>query len=211
MTNDKELERLEELSAKATPGPWRSMRNGNSPCRGTLVGVSHIEELPRPYNEHAFAERAHRELSLFRDEDADLIAEMRNALPALIAEVRRLRAENATHVAARAALVSMAAQLDGLPVDVVDTGAIDRVLGTTRDDEWLITKSSTVRRWMDSLSDAQRLRAERDALWKLLDDVDTADDIAKDNDALFRGLARKAQQKRRAILISRDGQTLERP
>ena len=37
-------------------------------------------------------------------------------------------------------------------------------------------------------------------LWMLLDDVDTADDIAKSDDALYRSLCRQAHQKRWDLL-----------
>jgi hypothetical protein len=90
---DDDVKRLRELLAKATPGPWRSQRAGNAPCHGALVGQSAILELPRPYNEAYIAERKLREVSLFTDDDADLIAAMRNALPDLLDEIDRLRAE----------------------------------------------------------------------------------------------------------------------
>ena len=37
-------------------------------------------------------------------------------------------------------------------------------------------------------------------LWMLLDDVDTADDIAKSDDAVYRSLCRQAHQKRWAVM-----------
>lgn len=37
-------------------------------------------------------------------------------------------------------------------------------------------------------------------LWMLLDDVDTADDIAKSDDAVYRNLCRQAHQKRWAVM-----------
>lgn len=37
-------------------------------------------------------------------------------------------------------------------------------------------------------------------LWLLLDDVDTADDIAKDDDAVYRALCRQAHEKRWSVL-----------
>ncbi len=33
-------------------------------------------------------------------------------------------------------------------------------------------------------------------LWKIIDDIDTADDIAKDNEKIYRGLVRIEQNKR---------------
>ena len=37
-------------------------------------------------------------------------------------------------------------------------------------------------------------------LWMLLDDVDTADDIAKSDDAVYRSLCRQAHQKRWTVM-----------
>lgn len=49
------------------------------------------------------------------------------------------------------------------------------------------------------------------ALWQLLDDIDTADDRAKDNDKHFRDLAMQAASKRNRYFVSQDGQTLVEP
>ena len=46
-------------------------------------------------------------------------------------------------------------------------------------------------------------------LWNLLDDIDTAGDIAKSDDKLFRGLAEKAQSKRWDIGITSDGYDID--
>lgn len=58
------------------------------------------------------------------------------------------------------------------------------------------------------------LRAERNAaqedrsfLWQLLDDIDTIDDAAKDNDKRFRDMVRAVQQRRFEISRS-DGYTV---
>jgi hypothetical protein len=56
-----------------------------------------------------------------------------------------------------------------------------------------------------------RANTKARALWQLLDDVDTADDIAKSNDVHFRELARAAAAKRERHYISLDGQTLVEP
>lgn len=40
------------------------------------------------------------------------------------------------------------------------------------------------------------LQEQRDALWQLLDDVDTLDDACRDNDAVFRERVRAVQKKR---------------
>jgi len=41
-----------------------------------------------------------------------------------------------------------------------------------------------------------KLKKKIEYLWDLLDDIDTADDIAKDNDKLYRDLVRKESRKR---------------
>lgn len=48
-------------------------------------------------------------------------------------------------------------------------------------------------------------------LWHLLDDIDTCDDAARDNDAAFRTMAMKYAHKRNLVLESLDGYTLSEP
>lgn len=45
-------------------------------------------------------------------------------------------------------------------------------------------------------TELQRWARELLTLWRLLDDIDTADDIAKDDTELYHALVRKAQAKR---------------
>ena len=55
----------------------------------------------------------------------------------------------------------------------------------------------------EALVRADAIAGEREkslSLWMLLDDVDTADDIAKADDAIYRGLCRQAHAKRWGIL-----------
>ena len=82
---------LRALLARATPGPWRAWRSGNCPLMdGTLVGQSSIPEIPRPYEPRWVGHQDEasgllwKHTTYMRDEDADLIAAMRNALPALL-------------------------------------------------------------------------------------------------------------------------------
>lgn len=49
-------------------------------------------------------------------------------------------------------------------------------------------------------AEVERLTVERDALWVLLDDIDTLDDVAKGDDNLFRGHARQLHHRRHAIV-----------
>jgi hypothetical protein len=48
------------------------------------------------------------------------------------------------------------------------------------------------------------------ALYGILDDISTADDIAKENAELFRGMVMKLQAKKNEYLASLDGQTVQR-
>ena len=85
---DERLAELERLCAEATPGPWR-VRHLCSGCgpdddEGAGLGLE-IEGPPQPWHEGQFARAA----------DAKFIAAARDALPAMIAEVRALREENA--------------------------------------------------------------------------------------------------------------------
>ena len=78
---DAELERLEELASGATPGPWAEMNRGLYPM---VYGPN--------------GERVCR--SVDSKNDTIYIAAACNAVPQLVAEVRRLRAELAQLCAA---------------------------------------------------------------------------------------------------------------
>ena len=58
------------------------------------VGASRLDGVLRPWNPHALIAFGFKpteyETARFRDEDADLIAALRNAAPRLIAELRKL-------------------------------------------------------------------------------------------------------------------------
>jgi len=51
---------------------------------------------------------------------------------------------------------------------------------------------------------AEKEREKSLKLWMLLDDVDTADDIAKADDAIYRSLCRQAHKKRWDVLTEND-------
>lgn len=59
-------------------------------------------------------------------------------------------------------------------------------------------------------NDVKKLAHERDRLWDILDEVDTASDIAKGNNDAYRHLVHSAVQKRFKVLLS-DGGRLYRP
>lgn len=93
MTN--EILELERLDLEATPGPWWSLRDGNQyvRCRhGTqeLVGASRLEGVERPWNPYGTTSTLANDPDVvrFKDEDADLVAAMRRALPRLLAVAR---------------------------------------------------------------------------------------------------------------------------
>jgi hypothetical protein len=75
-----DLDRLDELAAKATPGPWEALEL-------SMPG----EALLRMGAEQSFSTRQVQ----VRDADAAFIAAARTAIPALVAEVRRLRRRDA--------------------------------------------------------------------------------------------------------------------
>jgi hypothetical protein len=58
------------------------------------------------------------------------------------------------------------------------------------------------------LDNARRFRASAEALWKLLDDISTLDDVCREDDAAFRNAVRKVQQERGQYAESHDGHTL---
>lgn len=120
-----DLDRLEALAAAATEGPWRAGLNG-----GIALVVSRDfgpGRLPRQFRAdcgHFDQDRA----------DAAFIAEARTAVPALIADVRRLRAlveqQGAEVIETRGALVAvqreigaLAEELEARPVDVPEAVA----------------------------------------------------------------------------------------
>ncbi len=55
-------------------------------------------------------------------------------------------------------------------------------------------------------SERDALKADAYALWMLLDDIDTADDMAKNSDAIYRSLCQQYQKKRWAIM---SGETID--
>ena len=61
-----------------------------------------------------------------------------------------------------------------------------------------VLKWSDLERFAILVAAAEREKSLR--LWMLLDDVDTADDIAKADDAVYRSLCRKAHAKRWGVL-----------
>jgi len=93
------LDRLKELEAKATPGPWKS---GSHDGRGVLHGPS-IEQPVCPISDVDFEVIGdHEELGEYgyihdvrppfrKQVDSELCAEMRNALPKLLAVVEALQ------------------------------------------------------------------------------------------------------------------------
>jgi len=63
---------------------------------------------------------------------------------------------------------------------------------------------------LDEEKDPDKLRLMATMLWQLLDDIDTASDIAKSNDIFYRKMV-EAVQKRRHQIITSDGYRLFLP
>jgi hypothetical protein len=62
----------------------------------------------------------------------------------------------------------------------------------------MVASNKAIERFAELVAAAEREKSLR--LWMLLDDVDTADDIAKADDAAYRSLCRKAHAKRWGVL-----------
>lgn len=98
MTDHERAQRLAEIRAraeKATPGPWQSMRYGNS-CleNGQHVGQSVVVNLPRPWNSTwvGWGFERNQYKTFLQDKDADFVSHARADVPFLLAEIDRLSA-----------------------------------------------------------------------------------------------------------------------
>ena len=86
------LTRLDELEKSATKAPWESMilvRDGHDDFVYG-VGCHYTDNISDRYSEEPFTLEAGAHLK-YSKEDADLIAELRNAYPLLRAEIERLQ------------------------------------------------------------------------------------------------------------------------
>ncbi len=98
-----DIKTLRILLSEATPGPWRSMRDGNQYLdtkympTAKVVGASRLDGPKRPWNPHrliAFGFTPDEyETARFTDADADLIASAVNALPELLDKLEGLKQE----------------------------------------------------------------------------------------------------------------------
>ena len=80
-----DLDRLEELHKKATPGPWHADSIGVRHQNGKVCELRAIPERLSTFGE------GRRQV----ENDMRFIAVARNALPDLVARIRELEAENA--------------------------------------------------------------------------------------------------------------------
>ena len=89
-----------------------------------------------------------------------------------------------------------------------DVIKITRALGIcelTSKPKHAIHYSLTIHEMLDAFKlVATKERAKSLKLWMLLDDIDTADDIAKADDAIYRSLCRQAHKKRWDVLTGDD-------
>lgn len=60
----------------------------------------------------------------------------------------------------------------------------------------------------DLIIELRRVEKDREFLWGLLDDIDTASDMAKNNDSYYRRIVETLQRKRNEVGESLDGQTI---
>ena len=82
-----DIDKLEQLEKAATPGPWTY-----SPIRSGAVDVNRGWALRGPDTRRIFWDDTGSGASIEGDDaDIDFVLTMRNALPELLAEVRRLR------------------------------------------------------------------------------------------------------------------------
>ncbi len=103
MSITEQIDELLALSDKATPGPVRSMRDGNQYVNTSylptakVVGASRLDGLTRPWNPHALMRFGFRpeeyETARFLDGDADYIAAIFNRTPALLRVLKALMEE----------------------------------------------------------------------------------------------------------------------
>lgn len=63
---------------------------------------------------------------------------------------------------------------------------------------------------IESVNEADKLRSIAVALWQIIDDIDTASDVAKDRDIYYRNMVQEIQKKRHLFLVS-DGYNLFLP
>ncbi|QEE50330.1 hypothetical protein FUA48_12300 [Flavobacterium alkalisoli] len=76
-----DLNKIEEITNKATKGPWKSFREGRDHTSGSSFIMTGVD-----------GERGYDiELDMMREEDQDFIAMARNVIPELIDEVKRLQ------------------------------------------------------------------------------------------------------------------------
>lgn len=83
------LDELEALAAKATPGPWRAGRVEHE----GKVWAPYADGIAGPYGERCLL---NMNLHFPHTADREFIAAARTEVPALIARVRKLEAENST-------------------------------------------------------------------------------------------------------------------
>lgn len=82
--------------------------------------------------------------------------------------------------------------LDGLAQDLEEVGGWEEIIKEIRQTLAATTDSSPP----PQSDDLARLVQQRDALWALLDNIDTLDDTCRDNDRTFRNMVRRWQRTR---------------
>ena len=111
MITDELLNELEQKEKAATPGPWASTGDAKEWTPGVAWYNVNGASINGPGTKCVVAGGLDGEtdeaVGVIHNEDASLIAAARNALPDLLAEVRKLRAENAAIRAAVGPMVEI--------------------------------------------------------------------------------------------------------
>lgn len=95
---ESDLTRLEKLSAAATPGPWYTvgppwLPSGQWPYVIAGHDDPHVGQLVCDFDFVEYRDREYRGRPDNSDADAEFVVAARTAVPALVAEVRRLTRE----------------------------------------------------------------------------------------------------------------------
>lgn len=125
-THDDIIARLRELEGRATPGPW----DGSYRLRNVIATIGRDKMNGEPHGGARISSDG--EPASFTADRA-LIVAMRNALPSLLAEVERLRSENATFRGWDLPARLDRAMAKALTGDIRETGAALRYMAEISD------------------------------------------------------------------------------